>query len=98
LAQRFCELVGTTPLDVLVKKKQTQRQEMLGRAERKKNVDNAFAVVDKSKVKNKSILLLDDVKTTGATLNNCAKALKRAGATRVVCVTLASTPQQFVYE
>ena len=98
LAQRICELVGTTPIDVLVKKKQTQRQEMLGRAERKKNVDNAFAVVDKSKVKNKSILLLDDVKTTGATLNNCAKALKRAGATRVVCVTLASTPQQFVYE
>jgi orotate phosphoribosyltransferase-like protein len=59
---------------------------------------NGFAVADKSKIKNKSILLIDDVKTTGATLNNCAKALKRAGATRVVCVTLASTPEQFVYE
>ena len=98
LAQQYCSLIGTMPLDVLVKKKQTQRQEQLGRAERKKNVDNAFAVVDKLQVKNKTILLLDDVKTTGATLNNCAKALKKAGATSVICVTLASTPEQFVYE
>lgn len=98
LAQAYCSLIDKAPLDALVKKKQTQRQEMLGRAERKKNVDNAFAVADKSKIKNKAILLIDDVKTTGATLNNCAKALKRAGATSVVCVTLASTPEQFVYE
>ncbi len=98
LAQAYCSLIDKAPLDALVKSKQTQRQEMLGRAERKKNVDNAFAVADKSKIKNKAILLIDDVKTTGATLNNCAKALKRAGATSVVCVTLASTPEQFVYE
>ena len=98
LAQRYGELIGKAPVNALVKKKQTQRQEQLGRAERKKNVDNAFAVVDKNLVKNKAILLIDDVKTTGATLNNCAKALKRAGATSVVCVTLASTPEQFVYE
>ena len=98
LAQKYCQLVDKAPLDVLVKTKQTERQEMLGRAERKKNVNNAFAVSDKTKIKNKAILLIDDVKTTGATLNNCAKALKRAGATSVVCVTLASTPEQFVYE
>ena len=98
LAQKYGELIGKSPINALIKKKQTQRQEQLGRAERKKNVDNAFAVADKNLVKNKAILLIDDVKTTGATLNNCAKALKRAGATSVVCITLASTPEQFVYQ
>ena len=98
LAQKYGELIDKQPINALIKKKQTQRQEQLGRAERKKNVDNAFAVVEKNLLKNKAILLIDDVKTTGATLNNCAKALKRAGATSVVCITLASTPEQFVYQ
>ena len=98
LATHYCQLIGKTPLDVLEKVKETSRQEQLGRAERKKNVDNAYAVTNKQAVKSKTILLIDDVKTTGATLNNCAKALKKAGAQKVVCITLASTPEQFLYE
>ena len=51
--------------------------------ERKNNVRNAFRVKDLKVVQNKSILLLDDVFTTGATINECARVLKAAGASRV---------------
>jgi competence protein ComFC len=42
-------------------------------------------------VKGKTIVLVDDVATTGSTLNECARALKRAGADRVLCLILART-------
>jgi predicted amidophosphoribosyltransferase len=53
------------------------------------NIKNAFDVSDSSKVKRKKILLVDDVYTTGATANECAKVLMRAGAERVDVLTLA---------
>ena len=58
---------------------------------RLKNVARAFTVSDaqKNRIKGRRILLVDDVLTTGATLNACAKALKRAGAATVSAVTLA---------
>jgi ComF family protein len=51
--------------------------------ERMENVRNAFKIRDAALVQNKSILLLDDVYTTGATMNECARALRDAGALRV---------------
>jgi ComF family protein len=53
-----------------------------GRA-RKNNVRNAFALNNAAVVRNKAILLLDDVYTTGATMNECARVLKQNGASRV---------------
>ena len=65
--------------------------EMPSARARLKNVARAFTVSDvqKDRVQGRRILLVDDVLTTGATLNACAKALKRAGATTVSAVTLA---------
>jgi ComF family protein len=75
--------------DVLVRKRWTEPQTGLGRKERLQNIKNAFDVSDSSKVKGKKILIVDDVYTTGATANECAKVLMRAGAAHVDVLTLA---------
>jgi ComF family protein len=61
----------------------TLPQVQLQGKERTKNVRNAFKVKDPTLLQNKTILLLDDVYTTGATMNECARVLKDAGALRV---------------
>jgi ComF family protein len=67
----------------------TPRQATLDRILRLENVATAFAARDPKKISAKNILLVDDVRTTGATLRACASALKNAGATRVYDITLA---------
>ena len=61
---------------------------------RKGNVLGIYDVREKADVKGKIILLVDDIKTTGATLNECAKILKIRGAEKVYCVTVALTGQE----
>ena len=56
---------------------------------RRKNVRGAFKVANPSAVAGRAVLVVDDVYTTGATVNACARALKRAGAAKVLVVTLA---------
>jgi ComF family protein len=69
----------------------TKPQTELSSEERKKNVRKAFGVLKPDVVKRRTIVLVDDVATTGSTLNECAKALKKAGADRVLCLVLART-------
>lgn len=68
--------------------KDTQSQVKLDRHERLTNVNDAF-IADSKVVKGKNILLIDDVSTTGATLEACASALKKAGANDIVAFTVA---------
>jgi len=76
--------------NVLVKAKNTAPQMELKKEERRKNIKGAFAFVgDKKTVKGKIILLVDDVATTGSTLTECAKVLKRAGAKAIWGLVLA---------
>lgn len=58
----------------------THSQSLLQRKDRLINVKDAFMVNDSSKIKDKTILLVDDVLTTGTTLNECSRVLKQAGA------------------
>ena len=74
---------------LLIRVKNTDTQTGLDRKKRAENIKNAFAVTDTDKIRNSRILLIDDVYTTGATLEECALALKRAGASEVYFLTLA---------
>lgn len=74
---------------VLRRVKSTQSQGHMKKAERKKNVSQAFSVKNNQKLIGKHVLLIDDVMTSGATLNECAKVLKKAGAKEVSYLTLA---------
>ena len=69
----------------------TEPQSGLGKKKRMANIKNAFSIEDSSKVFDKRILLVDDVYTTGATVDECAKVLLRGGAKQVDVLTLART-------
>jgi ComF family protein len=75
--------------DVLHRLVDTTPQVNLKGEERRKNVRGAFAVSVPETVRGKGILLMDDVYTTGATINECARVLKKAGALSVWALTLA---------
>ena len=74
---------------ILVKTRRTPAQLSLPPSRRRVNVRGAFRVRKSSDVAGRNVLLVDDVLTTGATANEASKALKRAGAQRVVVAVLA---------
>ena len=74
---------------LLTRVRSTRPQAGLSHAERRRNVDGAFAVRRKAAVRGKRVILVDDVMTTGATLGACAKVLKAAGAEWVAALTVA---------
>ncbi len=67
----------------------TRSQTMLSRENRKKNLHGAFRVTNPKAVKDKKVILVDDVFTTGSTLHEAAKELKAAGASKVAAITVA---------
>ncbi len=75
--------------ETCVRVRDTPPQTGLRAAERRKNVAGAFDVPQAERVRSRRVLLVDDVLTTGATVNACAKALLDAGARSVSAVTLA---------
>ena len=88
LARILSREVGV-PIDetALVRAKATQQQATLNALERRKNVEDAFAC--RGNVTSKHVVLVDDVCTTGSTLEACAVALRAAGAASVWAFTLA---------
>ena len=74
----------------LVKRvKYTKTQTMLNRQQRSENVKNAFMPNDPARIRGSKIILIDDVYTTGATTNDCSRALKEAGASAVFILAVA---------
>jgi len=94
LCQSLSQNLGLACTSVLVRCKVTKTQKDLKKSSRLKNVVGAFALSPralnhKSEILNHKFLLVDDVTTTGATLQEAAKILKRRGAAKVVCLTVA---------
>ncbi len=94
LASRLGALCGLpVRTDLLRRTRHTQPQARMRRAERRRNVRGLFVVPPKNRahLAGKCVVLIDDVHTTGSTLEACARMLKRAGAKEVRCLTLART-------
>ena len=80
-----------TPMDafVLLRRRETPPQTQLTEEERQKNMRGAFMLNPDKSIEDKRILLIDDVYTSGATVNECSRALRRGGAPEVYVLTLA---------
>lgn len=76
--------------DVLIRSRPTQPLWDLPVIERRRNIKDAFQIMRPQAVAGKVILLVDDIFTSGTTMNECAKALKRAGAISVHGLAIAS--------
>lgn len=90
------EIIGeslnkNTLTDILIKSKYTREQASLDSADRMENLKDAFNVQNPNKIKDKSILLIDDVITTGSTVEECGKTLKISGCKRVIALSIATT-------
>jgi len=79
------------PLDFMTLKRYiyTEPQIHLGKEERLTNVKGVFGVVNKEKILDRNIILIDDVYTTGSTVKECARVLMKSGASSVAVLTFA---------
>jgi len=75
--------------DVLIKTKETLPQVELSEKERRENVKNTFLCQNPEKIQKRKILLIDDVYTTGSTMEECAKVLKKARTKEVIGIVIA---------
>ena len=75
--------------NVLFKFKRNKRQSELHMNDRKNNVIGVYKTKNENEVNGKIILLVDDIYTTGSTIDECAKMLKKAGAKKVIAITIA---------
>ncbi len=75
--------------DSLIKQKNTLPQSTLSKKQREENVKTVYKIKNKQKIKNKKIILLDDIYTTGATAEECSKILKQNGAKEILVLTIA---------
>ena len=94
LARELSRRVGVPILNAARRRRRTAAQASLTHAQRRDNVRGAFDVPEPEQVRGLSLLLVDDVMTTGSTVNACAKALKQAGAARVCVLTVARAGRQ----
>jgi ComF family protein len=78
----------------LVRTRQTTSQTGLTRRQRRANVRGAFAVTQPERIRGRSVLLIDDVMTTGTTVNECARVLRRAGAKEIFVATVARATKE----
>lgn len=80
--------------NVLYQREASKKQSTLSTEERRENVRGKFAAGSSVSVKDKTVLVIDDVSTTGATFEECARVLKECGAYRIYAASAATTVLQ----
>ena len=92
LAERISKITDIEYKPCVLKKLyRTDKQHDISFYLRKGNLTGVYDVVNPEEVRNKTVLLVDDISTTGETLNECAKMLLIGGAAEVFCLTVAIT-------
>jgi ComF family protein len=76
---------------LLKRRRETQSQIGLSRHQRRENLRGAFVLTKPEEIAGRQVLLIDDVMTTGTTVSECARVLRRAGASKVYVATVART-------
>ena len=95
LAQALAKNLDEEAVCTLKKVRHTPKQSKTANAAaRRANVLGAYRAIDPDALKGKRILVIDDVVTTGATLSECGKVLKMAGAGPLVCAVIAATHRE----
>ena len=75
--------------NIIIKTKNIVAQSTLNKEERENNIKDVYKIKNAEKISNKKILLLDDIYTTGSTVNECSKILKEAGCKEIGVMTIA---------
>ena len=96
MAEEISALSGIKIGYGIVEKRETETNQVgLTRSERRRNLTGSFLVKDKLSIKDKTVLVVDDVMTTGSTLECISAELKKAGAKEVIALTAAVTARKF---
>ena len=90
LAKELGKLMNLPVADTLVKVKRTKKQHSLTYSERRTNLRGAFQTAAGAVLKDKTVLLVDDIITSGSTLGYCAKELSKARPAMICCATIAN--------
>ena len=88
LAKEVSGLLNLQYQKLLIKTKDNQPQHTLGQTQRRNNVKGVYKAVNTECIQDKTVLLIDDVLTTGYTLGECCKVLRKAGAKQIYCAAL----------
>lgn len=88
IAIKLEKLINKPSYDILIRKKYTKPLYNLSKEQRNKVLKNVFEIKNEINLKNKNILLVDDIFTTGATVNEISKILKLEGVNKVYVITL----------
>lgn len=91
LATKIAEVLDKKCLDLLVRKSGSLEQKRLSKEDRWNNLKESFSAKPTVEIKDKKILIIDDVFTTGATAYYCAKALISIGVSEIIVLTLAKS-------
>lgn len=94
LARHMAKYYGIEPEELLVRTRKTATQTKKSYSGRLANVKGAFELKEGADVTGKTIVILDDIITTGATILECAQTLERAGAREVILTCFARTPSE----